>query len=290
MANLLLVADGAYPHPDYDFLPAHIGVWAGYLGGHTPHAWSAAEIANLEGTGRHWWGIWTAPDRQAINARQGAADAADTIAALTALRRPKTDPVFYDVEYGTWHADPTGAEAAATRWKRDVVAAGWRHAYWYGPLASHCDWVANWTGIRPSVIPAGRIGVQYDHALSNDRYDISVFNSALPGATGGDETTMDLANPTDRALIDQVGEIHDWMHALDYGMHGGPAGQFTERGEVLTRVRATHGLAVATGVKVGALAAGSATDINALADLLAANLGARLGQSLLDALAARLRS
>lgn len=194
MANLLLVADGAYPHSDYDFLPAHVTVWAGYLGGHTPHAWSAAEVAHLEATGRAWWGIWTAPDRQAINAGQGAADAADTIAVLAALRYPTIRPVFYDVEYGTWHADPAGAEAAATRWKHDVAAAGWTRAYWYGPLASHCDWVANWTGFRPAVLPPGRIGVQYDHALSNDRYDISVFDPSIL------EATMAL-DPTDRAFI-----------------------------------------------------------------------------------------
>jgi len=183
VADLLLVADGAYPHPPYDFLPAHIAVWAGYLGGHTPHDWTVAEIAALEATGRTWWGIWTAPDRQAIGAGQGAADAADTIARLGALRYPKTKPVFYDVEYGTWHADPAGAEAAASRWKHDVAAAGWRRAYWYGPLASHCDWVANWTGVRPASLPPGRIGVQYDHALSNDRYDISVFDPSLLEAT-----------------------------------------------------------------------------------------------------------
>lgn len=290
MAELQLVADGADPQPDYGFLPRNIGVWAGYLGGHTPHAWTWDEVAALERTGRVWWGIWTAPDRQVIDAGQGATDAADTIGALRALRRPTTDPVFYDVEYATWHADPAGAQAAADRWKADVAAAGWRHAYWYGPLASRADWVADWTGARPGVLPAGRVGVQYDHALSGDRYDISVFHPAVAGPTGGDPNTMDLTNPLDKTLLEQVAAMHDWMHALDYGMRGGPAGEFTERGEVLTRVRATHGQVVAMAAKVGALAAGPATDVTTLAELLATNLGPALGKSLVDALAARLQA
>lgn len=210
MADLLLVADGAYPHPDYSFLPAHIRVWAGYLGGHTPHAWTAAEVDHLEATGREWWGIWTAPDRQAINAGQGGADAADTIATLMALRYPKIRPVFYDVEYGTWHADPAGAEAAADRWKRDVAAAGWRHAYWYGPLASSCDWVADWKGFRPTVLPAGRIGVQYDHALSNDRYDISVFNPAVLTNPGGPIMTQPQVDAINAKLDALAKRLDDW--------------------------------------------------------------------------------
>lgn len=201
VADLLLVADGAYPQPDYSFLSAHIPVWAGYLGGHTPHDWTLAEITALRDTGRRWWGIWTAPDKQAINAGQGVTDAGDTIDRLVALGYPVTDPVFYDIEHATWTIDPAGAEAAAAQWKAAVAAAGWRKAYWYGPLASHCDWVANWTGVRPAALPPGRIGVQYDHALSSDRYDISVFDPALLGPGGTDDMTYSQWAQADRDAL-----------------------------------------------------------------------------------------
>ncbi len=185
MASLIRVADGAYPQDSYAFLPTDMHVWAGYLGGHTPHPWTVTEINAARANGLTWWGIWTAPDRRAITAMDGTADGAGTVARLTQINYPTSDPVFYDVEYATWHADPTGARAAISMWKHALAAAGWHHAYAYVPLSAGFDWIAHWTGARPASLPAGVVGIQYDHALANDRYDISVFDPSLLNTTGG---------------------------------------------------------------------------------------------------------
>jgi len=185
VAELIRVADGAYPQDSYAFLPDDVKVWAGYLGGRTPHPWTVTEIDAARANGLTWWGIWTAPDRRAITAMDGTADGAGTVQRLTEIGYPKADPVFYDVEYGAWHANPTGARAAISMWKHALAAAGYRHAYAYVPLSAGFDWIAHWTGTRPTSLPAGVVGIQYAHALANDRYDISVFDPSLLHTTGG---------------------------------------------------------------------------------------------------------
>jgi hypothetical protein len=179
--TLLQVADGAYPHPPYDFLPPDVRVWAGYAGGHTAHAWTAADVAGVREAGLAWWAIWTAVQGRAITRADAQADAHAMIAALHVLAYPGSDPVFYDVEYSTWVANPAQTEDAATFWCAILAESGWGHAYWYGPKHSTATWRADWTGTAPEVLPPGVVGVQYDHALHNDFYDISVFDPALLG-------------------------------------------------------------------------------------------------------------
>ncbi len=192
--SLIRVADGAYPHPPYTFLPEDVKVWAGYLGGHTPHSWTLAEITGARRLVGAWWGIWTSPDRRAIDARDGVADAAGTVARLVELDYPRTDPVFYDVEYTAYFASPSGARAAISAWKRGLAAAGYRNTFAYVPLAAGFDWLAHWTGIRPTSLPAGVVGIQYDHALFNDAYDISVFDTALLGLREGADMALTSAD------------------------------------------------------------------------------------------------
>lgn len=205
--TLILVADGAYPHPPYDFLPHDVAVWAGYLGGHTPHPWTAAEIAAVRAVGLRWWGIWTAPDRRAIDGGVGVRDAAGTVARLIELDYPHGDPVFYDVEYATWTAGPSGARSAISAWKRGLAAAGYKRTFAYVPWSAQFDWVARWTGVRPATLPAGVVGVQYDHALHNDAYDISVFDPALINATEGADMALDPNDPTVKRILALEGLI-----------------------------------------------------------------------------------
>lgn len=190
MANLISVADGAYPQASYDFLPPTVAVWAGYVGGHTPHAWTAAEIADLEKTGRQWWAIWTATVGRALTPGDALADASGMAARLAQLGYDKTRPVFYDVEYSTWQANPAATEASAASWCSHMREAGYLHAYWYGPFHSAAQWRADWTGVPPTSLPAGVVGIQYDHALSNDRYDISRFDASLLPTTGGTDMPL----------------------------------------------------------------------------------------------------
>lgn len=188
MGDLVQVADGAYPKDDYSFLPASVRAWGGYVGGHTPHDWTKDEVAHLEATGRAWWGIWTAPEARALTLTDATEDAANMAHGLAALGRPKVMPVFWDVEYSTYHADPQAANKYGPIWCTAMNSLGYPNAGWYGPCDSNASWRACWTGQAPATLPNGVLGVQYDHALHNDAYDISVFDPSL--FTGGTEMTQ----------------------------------------------------------------------------------------------------
>lgn len=179
MAELVLVADGAVPHENYDFLPEDVVVWCGYVGGHTVHAWTATEIEAVEAAGRPWWGIWTAAQGRALGPGDAAADAAAMITGLERLGRAKILPCFYDVEHSAWAADPHATTQAAQDWVRRLRAAGYVNAYWYGPADSVASWRAHWGIDQPAALPAGVIGVQFDHDLAGGRYDLSVFDPTL---------------------------------------------------------------------------------------------------------------
>ncbi|HET6909071.1 MAG TPA: hypothetical protein VFH54_07020 [Mycobacteriales bacterium] len=179
--GLRLVADAAYPF-DYSKLPAGVGAVAGYVGGDTPHVWTPAEIAAVKATGRQWWGIWTAPSTgEVLTSRQGSNDGADMASALNRIGYPKTLPVFYDIEQGTWNASPAGARAAISAWKTALHAAGWASAYAYVPLAAGFDWIADWTGRAPETLPTGVIGQQWAGNQDGDTYDLSSFTDTLFG-------------------------------------------------------------------------------------------------------------
>jgi len=62
MADLLLAADMAYPLDDYARLPKDVRVVLGYVGGETPHVWTAGEVRAAEAAVGTWWPIWTAPN------------------------------------------------------------------------------------------------------------------------------------------------------------------------------------------------------------------------------------
>lgn len=182
MTNLVLVGDAAYP-PNPATYPADMVAVCGYLGGDTPHVWTNAEIAALRATGRAFWPIWTAPNSKAgtaIFGAIGARDAAGMIAQLVARNIPKDVPVFYDVEYSTWAASPTGATFAISTFKRDVSAAGWKEVYAYCTTGFNRDWVAKWTNVRPTSLPVDWVGQQYG---GRPDLDYSVFDLDKLGVT-----------------------------------------------------------------------------------------------------------
>lgn len=179
MPGLVSVADGSKPQPDYAFLPASVRAWGFYVGGQTPHAWTRPELDRVESTGRLGIPIWTAPQPGPYLHAAAQADAAGMLAGLRALGIDDQRWVFLDVEYAVWAADPRQCEAVALYWCDIMRTSGWPRAGWYGPNASTADWKANWNGTPPTVLPAGTIGVQYDHALSGDRYDISRFDPSI---------------------------------------------------------------------------------------------------------------
>lgn len=216
MADLLTVTDSAYPF-DYSILPDGVVAHCGYIGPAdcTPHIWTAAEVADLERTGRRWWAIVVAPER-ALTSADGAEAAAFMLADLARRGYPKSRPVFYDIEHSAYVAYPDGAKSAAVAWQVRMTGAGWTHAYPYLPKAAGVGWLADWTGVRPTALPPGVAGVQYDHALAGDRYDISVFDpSLLLGATVP-LTTADI-DAIESRLTSSSGKLHDLMVAVDRG-------------------------------------------------------------------------
>lgn len=179
MVNLVRVADGAYPQPDYSFLPPDVKVWIGYLGGFTAHAWTDPEIAEARAKVGDWWGTWTAPNARALTAMDGRDAAAGCLAKLVSINYPTTDPVFMDQEYAAYVASVDGAAACFAAFATGLAGAGYRNTHWYCPYNGRGDWWAHWNAVQPMSLPAGVVGEQYDHALAGDRYDVSVFDLDL---------------------------------------------------------------------------------------------------------------
>jgi len=167
--------DTAYAHDSY---PAWAKVVCGYAGGHTPHQWTAAEVAAVRRSGRHWWAIWTSLNASGtLTTALGKQDALGMIARLPTYAYPKTDPVFYDIEPAIFDRDPAGARAAISAWKANMHAAGYTKAYAYTVERQGGDWIANPDNGKPTSIPAGKVGVQY--VLDRGGYDYNVFSDSL---------------------------------------------------------------------------------------------------------------
>lgn len=176
---MINAVDCAEPHPG--MYPPWASVVCGYVGGHTLHAWSLAEVNAVRQTGRKWWGIWTArnhePGNPPLTAQDGITDAAGMLARLPALNyTDKLQPLFYDIEPGIFDLDPIGARAAITAFKTGISKAGWLHVYSYTVKRQGGDWIADPTGVKPTSIPPGVIGVQYGGDVS---FDYDVFSDSL---------------------------------------------------------------------------------------------------------------
>jgi len=270
--SLILGADAAYPF-DYSILPAGVAVILGYVAESqtTPHLWTAAEIAAAEATGRQWWAIVTAPER-ALTAVDGTRAAAAMFAALLERGYSTSRPVFYDIEHSAYAASPTGAMAARAAWLRGMVAAGWRRAYAYLPAAAGVDWLAHWGIGRPTSLPARVIGIQYDHGLDGDRYDLSVFDPRLLEATVTAPSVDQIVSGVKTMLLKggvladlntQTDQLQAWLNP--------------RLGSLGTQL-------AAVAMKVDALSTGAGVDVPALAAALAADLGPDLGHELIVAL------
>jgi hypothetical protein len=123
-----------------------------------------------------WWPIVVGISRGATDARDGHINASTMIQQAPAYGVRKSDPVFCDLEPDALHADYGGALAMANAFRADMHAAGYGRAYVYSTASPLTDWLADWTNIRPSSLPAGKVGVQYGGGLV---YDLSVFDPAL---------------------------------------------------------------------------------------------------------------
>lgn len=175
--GLALATDSAYP---YNFAQAPAGCVAtlGYVGrsGYTPHVWTRAEVDEARSHGLLWWPIVTGISLGPTNALDGHINAETMITNAPLYGVSKTDPVFCDLEPDALHADMAGAAAMVAAFKSDMRAAGYTRPYVYSTNADFIDWVADWTNVRPAILPAGRIGFQYGGGTV---YDLSVFDPSL---------------------------------------------------------------------------------------------------------------
>lgn len=171
--TLVHVADAAYP-PALATLPADLFAIAGYVGGDTPHIWSADERQTYIDHGLQWWAIWTMPERRlSVFDAEQAADG--MLAALRSMAYPSHLPVLLDVEQSAWSASPLAAADAIRAWKAGMNDGGYPHAFAYVPWAAQFDWVAYWTNVRPTTLPPGVIGWQYGGDVTGG-IDLSVFD------------------------------------------------------------------------------------------------------------------
>lgn len=170
--------DGAYP--------SWAQVVLGYEGGKTPYIWSTTDVQNVRDTGRVWVAIRTAPnasDAPTLTAQQGHLDGANMLAHLPDYGYDKTLAIMYDIEPNIFDRDPVGARACIDAWKQTMRGGGYTQPYSYTVERQGGDWIANPTGIRPSSIPPGKIGVQYGQSNEkpNPFFDFNVFDPAILG-------------------------------------------------------------------------------------------------------------
>lgn len=233
--GLVLVADAAYPF-DYGLLPPAVRVVLGYVGGDgmTPHIWTVDEQAACRRAGKLWYPIYTVPMR-ALTALDGYKAALAMLPRLAVHGIAPDEPKFLDIEYSAYAADPAGALACVQAWRSRLAQGGHRNGWPYLPLAAGQGWLAHWTHVRPSSLPAGVVGIQYDNALANDAYDLSVFDPRIFPNLGG---TMSL----DQDSLDQIDRLLEAkLNGLFGRIHGDVGG---------TEVREVTDLADAEAAKV----------------------------------------
>lgn len=164
MTALLKLGDSSTPPATW---PAVDG-WGFYIGGDTPHVWTAAEIAAAKLHVRYLLPIFT---RSNPAQASPAADAAAAIASCLALGLPPGKLVGFDLEAAV-------APAYVTTVDRLITAAGWRLAI-YGELATVLNnskpsggyWVGDWDGVDADPSWTGK---QYTDA---GPYDLSEFDT-----------------------------------------------------------------------------------------------------------------
>lgn len=178
---LIAAYDGAYPHP-MSAVPDSVKAIIGYVSGPSAtHIWTPADAQAVRDSGREFWSI-DVPNQSGFSGDTGAAAANRMIDALPGYNRPKSCPVFMDIEYDAYMADPAGADAAAARFQATMNNAGYPRAFAYVPLLAGYGWGARYTYQQPSALPDGAIGWQYENdAHGHPGWDASVFDPSMFG-------------------------------------------------------------------------------------------------------------
>lgn len=226
--TLALATDSAYPY-NFAQRPAGCQVIMGYVGrpGYTPHVWTLSEARAARATGCQWWPIGVGISRGATSAQDGHDLARYMISVLPGYGVDKSTPVFQDLEPDALRADTGAAAQCVAAWKADMRTAGYQHPFTYSVDASFIDWLARWDNVRPTTLPAGKIGVQYAGNISPPTFDLSVFDPTLLG--GPEDMTPD----EHQMLVD----LHNWFRPPNTG-----GGQINAGGTIASTLNKVNGL------------------------------------------------
>lgn len=129
--------DAAYP-------PGHPPAWpvvAGYLGGNTPHVWSATEWAHQPA--RYRLPIWVRSNPATVDPH---ADAEKAIAAVQRVGVPKGATIALDFETAIDTQYVHVFDAALKAAGHPVMLYGSKSTVIHNPRPSGGYWVADWTG------------------------------------------------------------------------------------------------------------------------------------------------
>lgn len=283
--SLVLVADTDAP-TDWATLPHDCGIVLGYVGQPlcTPHVWTEAEVQAARDHGLAWAPIHTPPGGP-FGAAAGARAGALMVQELTRYKLFGTEPVFLDIEHASWAADPRAAMTGVRTWQSVMHDHGHPQAYAYLPWEARTGWGANWVSFRPTSLPDGYVGWQYDHSHPGRHYDLSVFRAdvfapLLDSMKGG---PMALDHDAQAFIVAQLTKVQDNLHQILWAYYEDPAGPrqhpYANR-HVIERL--DHLQAEVAKLSIGPV------DVATLAADLAAQLGPRLAADLATELANRL--
>ena len=179
---LVDVYDGAFFHA-MSGVPSSVKAIIGYVSGPSAtNIWSHSEAQAVRDSGREFWAI-DVPNQGSLGGDDGAASANRMINVLPSFSYPKHCPVFMDIEYNAYMNNPAGADAAVARFKSTMNNAGYPRAFGYVPLFVGYGWGARYTYNRPSALPDGVIGWQYENdARGHSGWDASAFDPSLFGS------------------------------------------------------------------------------------------------------------
>lgn len=162
--------DAAWP-------PGHPPAWpvvAGYLGGDTPHVWSAAEWDHQPA--RYRLPIWV---RDNPGAASVSADSAAAVTACHKLGVPRGATIALDFETAVNAAYVTAFDHVLTAAGYGVMLYGSLSTVRQNPAPSRGYWVADWTG-TPHLV-SGAAATQYAGSKAvGGAYDSSVIATTVP--------------------------------------------------------------------------------------------------------------
>lgn len=160
--------DGAYP-------PAHPPAWpvvAGYLGGNTPHAWSAPDWAHQPA--RYRLPIWVRSNPGGVVV---ANDVSAAVAAAQKVGAPRGCTIALDFETAVNAAYVMAFERAMTTAGYVTMLYGSASTVVHNPKPNGGYWMAAWTG-TPHFL-TGSAATQYTNGAKHPEYDSSLISTTV---------------------------------------------------------------------------------------------------------------